>query len=487
MTRATLVASPLERLSVAHAIEAIEAEGPLDDSAILPAAHAARTERMERVLERAWMLGQRLGLPAEWQRWRHLGVWVMLGLAAAMALSAWGLAQAVIGEGRAINAMAAFVTVLGPHALMLLLWVLGLLWSYAGSGAGGTSPWSLGALALRLTARLPLDRGPHAAALLQGVSRTLQRFRLAPWAFGLISHAIWALAFVLILLALWFGFSFHAYRLSWETTILSSSFFEQFVRMTGWLPSQLGFPVPDAEAVRAAGGGLDGDQRAWAWWLIGCVFCYGLLPRLLLVLLCWLAWKAGQRRLTLDSSDPYVRRLLARFDALDVAVVVDPEQAGDGHAAHVLPPVLHPGAPALLGFELPPEQPWPPERWEPSWQPAVQWMERIAGSSQERTAVVQRLGEQRPHALLVVTWAGSSPDRGTARFLREAAATACGTAILLAGAGAGTGTGTGTAAARWQSWLAASGFPQIPVFLDTSAADTWLTAGHSGEDNAHHD
>ena len=138
MTRATLVASPLERLSVAHAIEAIEAEGPLDDSAILPAAHAARAERMERVLERAWMLGQRLGLPVEWQRWRHLGVWVMLGLAAAMALSAWGLAQAVIGEGRAINAMAAFVTVLGPHALMLLLWVLGLLWSYAGSGAGGT-------------------------------------------------------------------------------------------------------------------------------------------------------------------------------------------------------------------------------------------------------------------------------------------------------------------------------------------------------------
>ena len=473
-------ASPLARLGVAHAIQAIESDGPLDDSAILPAAHAARSDRMERVLERAWLLGQRLGLPAEWERWRHLGLWVMPGLAGAMALSAWGLAQTVMGEGRSINAMAAFVTVLGPHALMLVLWVWGVIWTYAGSGSAVGSGWSLGALALRLTARMPLDRGPHAAALLQGVRRVLQRFRLAPWAFGLLSHAIWALAFGLILLALWFGFSFHAYRLSWETTILSPAFFEQFVHVTGWLPAQLGFPVPDAAAVRAAGGGLESDQRAWAWWLMGCVFCYGLLPRLLLVLLCWLAWKAGQRRLALDSSDPYVRRLLARFDALDAAVVVDPERAGSGHAAHVLPPVTQPGAPALVGFELPPEQPWPPERWQPAWHPAVQWLERIAGSSLERTAVVQRLLEQRPHALLIATWGASSPDRGTARFLREAAATASRTAILL------TGTGTGSTD-RWQAWLQASGFPQIPVFVDMAAADAWLAGAHSGEDNSHHD
>ncbi|MEZ7882086.1 MAG: DUF2868 domain-containing protein, partial [Brachymonas denitrificans] len=258
-------ASPLARHGVAYAIQAIESDGPLDDSAILPAAHAARSDRMERVLERAWLLGQRLGLPAEWERWRHLGLWVMLGLAGAMALSAWGLAQTVMGEGRSINAMAAFVTVLGPHALMLVLWVWGVIWTYAGSGSAVGSGWSLGALALRLTARMPLDRGPHAAALLQGVRRVLQRFRLAPWAFGLLSHAIWALAFGLILLALWFGFSFHAYRLSWETTILSPAFFEQFVHVTGWLPAQLGFPVPDAAAVRAAGGGLESDQRAWAW------------------------------------------------------------------------------------------------------------------------------------------------------------------------------------------------------------------------------
>ena len=107
MTTTVPPASPLVRLSVAHAIQAIESDGPLDDSAILPAAHAARSDRMERVLERAWLLGQRLGLPAEWARWRHLGGWIMLGLAGAMALSAWGLVQTVMGEGRSINAMAA--------------------------------------------------------------------------------------------------------------------------------------------------------------------------------------------------------------------------------------------------------------------------------------------------------------------------------------------------------------------------------------------
>lgn len=470
-------ASPLARFSVASAIQSIESDGPLDDTAALHAAHGAQTDRTRRVLERAWLLGQRLGLPAEWERWRHLGGWVVLGLAVAMAMSAWGIAQAVIGDGSAINAMAAFVTVLGPHAVMLVLWLVGLVWTYAGSRKGTTSPWSLGALALRLTARLPLDRGPHAVALLQGVTQVLQRFRLAPWAFGMLSHAIWALAFVLILLALWFGFSFHAYRLSWETTILSPAFFERFVQITGWLPAQLGFPVPDGVAVRAAGAGQGGDQRAWAWWLMGCVVCYGLLPRLLLALLCWLAWKGGQRRLVLDSADPYVRRLLARFDALDAPVVIDPERPAGLGAARDLPPVTQPGAPALVGFELPPDAPWPPA----GWQPAAAWMERIAGSSVERAAVLQRLVEQRPHALLIASWGASSPDRGTARFLREARATAGRTAVLLLGPGAEG------AMPRWRAWLDASDLHAMVLLAHSTAADAWLAGTASAGDNPHHD
>ena len=60
----------------------------------------------------------------------------------------------------------------------------------------------------------------------------LARARLAPWVFGGISHAVWSLAFVLLLTALALGLSLRAYRLTWETTLLTPDFFVRFVQAT---------------------------------------------------------------------------------------------------------------------------------------------------------------------------------------------------------------------------------------------------------------
>ena len=78
-------ASPLARALVTAAVQRIETAGALDDAAELRQAFAAQPTRAAQVQARAWLLGQRLGLPQELARWRLWGGWVALALAVAVA------------------------------------------------------------------------------------------------------------------------------------------------------------------------------------------------------------------------------------------------------------------------------------------------------------------------------------------------------------------------------------------------------------------
>ena len=473
-----LPASPLASALVMDAVQRIESAGPLDDASELQQAFHTRRGRAAQVVQRAWLLGQRLGLPAELARWRPVGGGVLLVLAALVAFASLGTARAVVGEGRSINAVAAFVSLLGLHFVTLFFWLASLLLS-GGQGGG----WSLGRLALWLTARVPIDRGPHALALLQSATALLSRQRLLVWLTGAISHGIWTLAFGLMLVVLAFGFAFHAYQLTWETTILSPVFFERFVQLTGALPHLLGFPVPDASAVArmgtvggqtAAGGGAQSD---WAWWLMGCVLLYGLLPRALLAALSLARWRAGTRRQAqVDMADPYVHRIVQRLDALEpLPQVIDVENPSRATVVDA-PPLGPPGAPgslAVIGFELPPEQPWPGPGLPPTPAGSAAPL-RLAGSARERQDALAQLAATRPASLLIVVHARSSPDRGTARFVREAARPAGRAALLALGEGTAEGATDSPGLPRWRQWLDSEGFEALALLPSAQAATEWI-------------
>ena len=481
--REPTAASALASAWMAAAIQRIESAGPLDDAAELHLAFRHRQGRAAQFYDRAWRLGQRLGLPDEMARWRQIGVVMVVALAALMALSALGIARAVLGEGRSINAMAALVSVLGLNAVMLALWLAGATWSWLARPVGGGGS-ALGRLALWLTARFPLDRNPHATQLLQAGTALLRRERLLPWATGAIGHTIWALAFVMIVLVLGFGFAFHAYQLTWETTILSADFFQRVVHLTGLLPSWLGFPVPDAAAIQQAGSAATSGwqqaatQRQWAWWLMGCTVAYGLLPRVLLAIGSAAGWRAGVARLgRLDEADPYVRRVFARLDALEPPPqVIDPERrAPTGEAPGRVLPAGTPGAVALVGFELPPECAWPPT----AWQAPLVLCEQLDGSARQRQSVLTQLLSLRPETLVIACHALSSPDRGTARVLREMTAHAPRSALwLLADADARADPDKLAAAVRrWRDWLTAESLAHV-AFIDPDTDPVhWARAG----------
>jgi hypothetical protein len=331
---------------------------------------------------------------------------------------------------------------------------------------------SLGNLFLRLVAWLPVDRGQHSLTMARAAGMLLRRSRLAPWAFGFISHSIWAAAFALVLIALWFGFSFREYRLSWETTILQADFFVRFVQVTGWLPARLGFAVPDT-ATLLTPYAADADQRAWAWWLIGCTVVYGLLVRLILAAISWLVWQGGKHSLRLDTSDPYFRKLLARFEQMESSSVVDPEQRhGAGNiGGRALSKEGHSTACAVVGFELPDDAAWPPFAWPAS----VALHERIAGMAQERRRLLDTLAQLRPARLLMVCNGVATPDRGTERFLREAAGCSAQCAILLIPSSNPTEDGK----PRWQRWLQDTDMNHITAMTDVREALAWLEDAHN--------
>lgn len=437
--------APFSDAVVTEAIRWAEQNGPLDDAQALRMAASQTGDAHARITARAGQLGERIGLQSELERARRWSPWVLLALVAVIVMAGLGLAGHVVGSGdRHINVIVALVSLLGLHALTLLLWLVGLIAPLASFNTA-----SLGWIWLSLTARVAGGQRGQAPLLLRAATGLFTRAKLLPWVFGLVSHGIWALSFAVVLGAMLFALAFRSYTLSWETTILDPAFFVRCVQALGWAPAQLGFPVPDTATVLSASPGLAG-QRTWALWLTGCIVVYGLLPRLVLALLSAAVVRSRRDALQPDWREPYYRTLLARFVALAPAQVVDAD-AGRAHDAAPL------GLPAtqlqdiriVIGFELPPDAPWPPPGL------ALEGAEllRIDGSAPSRRAALDRLAQARPRTVVLACHAASSPDRGTERFLREVLAL-CGECRLWLGDGP---------AARWSDWLRDTGLQRVEI------------------------
>ena len=429
-------------LILLRAVQRLEPEGQaLDDVVALREAHAEFQQPAARLIARASMLAREHGLTHALTQWRARLPWLALGAALLVGLLSYGLVNAVVGHDRQINAVAALLAVLGPHALSLLLWLAGLM---AGGNASGITGWAAQALSRGL--------GPSRVVLAATLDVLGRQRGLAAWAFGVLNHAIWSLALLLTLAGLSFAFSFLAYRLTWETTILAPGFFAAFAKLSGWLPGLLGFPTPDVTG---------NDNRGWALWLMGCTLVYGLALRLCVLGLSVLRTRQLLRGLTLDTSDPYLRHLMTRFTSLDAtSELLDVERPGAARAAPGLGGNAAWQGQAVVGFELPEVLPWPAAL-------AAVPQARTDGSAVDKRAVLARLTEAAPAHLLLLCHGPSSPDRGAERFVRAALQTSGSTAMLLMAADAAD-------LRRWRDWVAETGLPLHAVFDHAEAAQQWL-------------
>ncbi|WP_416770879.1 DUF2868 domain-containing protein [Pseudomonas sp. RHF3.3-3] len=454
--------TPLQRLWLTETVRLREEQaGPLEDLEANRRARAAGGDLATRIQHRALWLAERDGQLTALHHWLQGARLALLLLAVLVILSGAGLAFAALGNGQLpVNVFWALGSLLGLNLLLLASWALGLLFA-GGHGA------SLGRLWLWLSEKLARDA--QTVQLVPALVLLLQRRRLNRWAIGVVVHGLWLLALACALVVLLTLLATRRYGFVWETTILGGDTFVGLTQGLGALPALLGFSVPGEAMIRASGNAalnLENARQAWAGWLVGGLLVYGLLPRLLLALLCLWRWRSGVRALALDPNLPGYAHLRERL-------MPSSERLGIHDAAPAQLPNAEAGvtdqdsAGALLvAVELDDQRPWPP---------ALPKDVRDAGildSRESRQKLLEQLTRFPPSRLAIACDPRRSPDRGSLALIAELARSAAATRVWLLQAPPGQALD----ADRLGDWHNALQQLELP-FAD-SAPLMWLETGH---------
>jgi hypothetical protein len=454
--------NPLHTLWLTEAVRLREEHaGPLED---LEANRLARTgggDLPTRIVHRALHLAERDGLTGALTRWLQGAHLALVLLAIVAVISGAGLAFAALGNGLApVNVFWALGSLLGLNLIVLLSWALGLVFA-------GEHSASLGRLWLWLSEKLARDA--KAAQLAPALLLLLQRQKLNRWAVGVLVNSLWLLALLSAMVILLMLLATRRYGFVWETTILGADTFIAVTQALGTLPALLGFTVPTVEMIRASGDSalnIESARQAWAAWLVGVLLVYGLLPRLILALLCLWRWKIGRAALRLDLNLPGYAQLRERLMPSSERLGVN--DAAPEHLHHVTGGVseLQSDGALLVAIELDDQRPWPPKM------PGNVKNAGILDSRESRNKLLEQITRFPPARLAIACDPRRSPDRGSLALIAELARSATATRVWLLQAPPGQALD----AERLGDWHSALQQLELP-FADCAPLN-WLETGH---------
>ena len=279
-----------------------ERHPPLDEARAHAEARAVAGDLEARVLRRAARLEAASGWREAILRWQGRARLVLVLAFALAFVFGFGAAAGALGDGtRPVNVIWTLGGLLGVHLLSLALWLASLMLQGRAQGDALHHGGLLGRAWLAVTGWL--DRSREAADLPLALGGLLGGGRTAAWGVGAANHALWFGALAGATLGVLALLATRRYGFVWETTILPADTFVALSAALGALPGVLGFPVPDAATVLASGDApmLDeAGRRAWAGWLVGAMTIYGVLPRLVLALLCFWLWRRATAAIVLE-------------------------------------------------------------------------------------------------------------------------------------------------------------------------------------------
>lgn len=483
--------------------------GPYEDSEIVRGLrHAEPADALSTAIEkRNLALARREGLDRLAAHWRDNAWLAALGGMVVAVVAGCIAALAALGDGsRPVNLFWALGGLLGMHIFMLSLWLASLRWTPR-AGALGRLVMAVATRAshfppLAAVGRTAPELRPPAAALLpRALAGLLQRAGMLRALLGAFSHAWWLLALFSAFVTLIALLATRRYEFVWETTLLSSHSFVILTQTLGWLPGLLGFAAPDAATIRASDGlqalGPAG-QVMWSQWLLGCVFVYGVLARLLA--LAASLWFLRRRRphLSLDLALPglavladRLRPASQRLGVTDSApeqlpcpgMPATPAEAGDAVGASMELAAgftgrrHEPDQRILAGVELPDDTAWPPAPLTDQIIDAG-----VLDHRRQRNALLDHFASNPPARLLVVCDGAQTPDRGTIGLVAQMARAAGAARIGLLGAAENGRHG------HWRERLIDAGIPAASVCTDVAAGIHWLeTAGTQSEEELDRD
>ena len=438
-----------------------EHAGPLDDLEANRLARSAGGDLPTRIQRRALWLAERDGLSGALVHWLQGARLALLLLAVFAVVSGAGLAFAALGDGQTpVNVFWALGSLLGLNLILLLSWLLGLVFA-------GEHGASLGRLWLWLSEKLARDA--KAAQLPPALLLLLQRRKLNRWAIGVLVNSLWLLALLSALVITLLLMATRRYGFVWETTILGGDTFVGLTQALGALPGVLGFSVPTVEMIRASGESalnIESARQAWAAWLVGVLLVYGVLPRLLLALLCLWRWKVGRAGLQLDLNLPGYGQLRERLMPTSERLGVSDAAPEQLHRVETGVSNAQSDGALLVAIELDPQRPWPPTL------PASVSNAGILDSRESRHKLLEQLSRFPPARLAIACDPRRSPDRGSLALIGELARSAGATRVWLLQAPPGEALD----AERLGDWHSALQQLNLP-FADCAPLQ-WLETGH---------
>lgn len=452
--------TPLQNLWLSETIRLREEHaGPLEDLEANRLARAAGGDLPGRIQRRAVWLAERDGLSAALRHWLQGARLALVLLVIFALLSGAGLAFAALSQ-TPVNVFWALGSLLGLNLVLLLSWALGLVFA-------GEHGATLGRLWLWLSEKLARDA--KAAQLAPALLLMLQRRKLNRWALGTLVNGLWLLAMLSALVLLLTLMATRRYGFVWETTILSADTFINMTQALGALPALLGFNVPTVEMIRASGGAaldIESARQAWATWLVGVLVIYGVLPRLLLALLCFWRWSRGKAVLTLDLNLPGYAQLRERLMPTSERLGINDAAPEQLHRVESSVSEQASEGALLVAIELDDQRPWPPVL------PKTVSNAGILDSRESRHKLLEQLSRFPPARLLIACDPRRSPDRGSLALIAELARNAGATRVWLLQAPPGEALDS----ARLGDWHVALQQLELP-FADCAPMN-WLENGH---------
>jgi hypothetical protein len=452
--------TPLQNLWLTETIRLREEHaGPLEDLEANRLARTAGGDLPSRIQRRAAWLAERDGLSAALQHWLQGARLALVLLVIFALLSGAGLAFAALSQ-TPVNVFWALGSLLGLNLILLLSWALGLIFA-------GEHGATLGRLWLWLSEKLARDA--KAAQLAPALLLMLQRRKLNRWALGTLVNGLWLLAMLSALLLLLTLMATQRYGFVWETTILGADTFINLTQALGALPALLGFNVPTVEMIRASGGAaldIESARQAWATWLVGVLVVYGVLPRLLLALLCFWRWSRGKAALTLDLNLPGYAQLRERLMPTSERLGINDAAPAQLHRVESSVSEHASDGALLVAIELDDQRPWPPAL------PKTVSNAGILDSRESRHKLLEQLSRFPPARLLIACDPRRSPDRGSLALIAELARNANATRVWLLQAPPGEALDS----ARLGDWHVALQQLELP-FADCAPMN-WLESGH---------
>ncbi|MEX3774413.1 DUF2868 domain-containing protein [Pseudomonas sp. MYb118] len=438
-----------------------EHAGPLDDLEANRVARSAGGDLPARIQRRALWLAERDGLTNALRHWLQGARLALLVLAVLAVISGAGLAFAALGDGqRPVNVFWALGSLLGLNLILLLSWALGLLFA-------GEHGATLGRLWLWLSEKLARDA--KAAQLAPALLLLLQRHKLNRWALGVLVNGLWLLAMLSALVILLTLMATRRYGFVWETTLLGADTFVAMTQALGALPALLGFNVPTVEMIRASGDGalnIESARQAWATWLVGVLVVYGVLPRLLLALLCRWRWRCGRATLKLDLNLPGFAQLRERLMPTSERLGISDAAPEQLHRVQTSSSDLQSAGALLVAIELDDQRPWPPAL------PKNVSDAGVLDSRESRQKLLEQLSRFPPARLAIACDPRRSPDRGSLALIAELARNASATRVWLLQAPPGEAL-DGERLGDWHVAL-----QQLELPYADSAPLNWLETGH---------